>query len=67
MVEHMLSKEQEIGSNVSYSNSCVLLVDENHSKDGRIPQILAIAVGIWLVSMAIYRKEGRGGAVVSSY
>lgn len=58
MVEHMLSKGQEIGNNISYSNSCVLLVDENHSKDGKIPQILAIAVGIWLVSVAIYQ----GGA-----
>ena len=37
------------GDNTS-SNSCVLLVDDSNLRDGRLPQVLAIALGAWLVS-----------------
>lgn len=40
-------------SNLSNSNetySCQLLVDDENLKDGKIPQVLGLALGAWLVS-----------------
>lgn len=37
--------------NSNHSNySCQLLVDENNMQDGKIPQVLGIALAAWLVN-----------------
>lgn len=32
------------------NNTCKLLIGNENLKDGKIPQVLALAVGVWLVS-----------------
>ena len=44
------------GDNTS-SNSCMLLVEEDSLRDGRIPQVLGIALAAWAVSQLLCLSE----------
>ena len=48
MVKAVPSSNLSNSGNVSYS--CELLVDNENLKDGKIPQVLGLALGAWLVS-----------------
>ena len=54
-----------VASNAS-NYSCNLLVANDDLKDGKIPQVLALAVGAWLVSrqmcpVSVYFNHGNSG------
>ena len=48
--EQLSGGDQIIGDNLSNVSACNKLVDDSELKDGRIPQVLGISIGLWLVS-----------------
>lgn len=49
-------------TNTTGKSSCDLLVDDKNMSDGKIPQVLGIGLGVWLVSLA----NGQGKRYVGS-